>query len=374
MLKNKNSVKKITFIIGTRPEAIKLAPVIEKFIDCKYFYTRVILTGQHIDLVKDVLNLFSIKYDKNLKVMNKGNSLSEITSLIINSLSKEFDNFRPNLVIVQGDTNSAFSAALSAFYKKIKIGHIEAGLRTNDIYNPFPEEVNRRLISQISNLHFAPTKISKDNLIKENVDGNIFVTGNTVIDSLLKFSKGLQSEVLEKIDFNNKKVVLSTIHRRENWGINLNNIIQGFEEILEKNPSCFFIIIMHPNKKVSDPIIKKFSNNKKVLLLNPLKYTDLIHIMKNCYFIMSDSGGIQEEAPTFGKPVLILRDTTERLEAINAGVAKLIGTNKSSIVEEADQLLNNKEKYQSISNRINPFGDGKASQRIFEHIKKYFFS
>lgn len=374
MMNDKNLVKRVTFIVGTRPEAIKLAPVIEKFINCRHFFTRVVLTGQHIDLVIEVLNLFGIKYDKNLKVMMKGNSLSEITSLIINSLSKEFDDFKPNLVIVQGDTNSAFSGALSAFYNKIEIGHIEAGLRTNDIYNPFPEEVNRKLIAQIARLHFAPTKISEANLLKENVGGKIFVTGNTVIDSLLKFSRYSKSELLEKVDFINKKVILSTIHRRENWGINLDNIIEGFEKILEKNCSCFLVIIMHPNKKVKEPIIKKFSNNKNVLLLKPVKYTDLIYIMKNCYFIMSDSGGIQEEAPTFGKPVLILRDTTEREEAIQAGVAKLIGTNKLSIVKEANELLNDKEKYHSISNKINPFGDGKASERILENIKKHLLN
>lgn len=353
----------VTVIIGTRPEAIKLSPLIKKFRTNNSFKVRVVLTGQHKELVKQVLDIFNIKPDLNLNLMNSKQSLHYITIKTIQGIENELKNYRPNLVIVQGDTTTAFAGALTSFYEKIPVGHIEAGLRTDNIYDPFPEEVNRRIISQFATLHFAPTKISENNLINSGIKKEVFLTGNTVIDALLMVSKNIHKlKSLE--DNNNFRYILLTVHRRENRGEKLKNIAKGILSILEKFKDVKFLIPMHPNPEVKKPIIEYLGNESKVILCESLDYLDIVSAMKNCYFIMTDSGGIQEEAPSLGKPVLILRDTTERPEGIDSGTAKLIGTSSKNIFLEAEKLLSDKKIYDAMSKAINPFGDGKASERI----------
>ena len=313
----------VTFIFGTRPEAIKLAPVILAFKSDKNFLVRVIFTGQHQEMALSVLDLFKICIDKNLKVMKTNQSLSYLTSTLLNKLSNELELNRPKLVIVQGDTTSAFVGSLASFYKQIPIAHVEAGLRTNNIYEPFPEEANRRIISQISSLNFAPTQKAASNLRNEGIKSDIFVTGNTVIDAL----KIIDKKNIENFNYdfdNNKKTILLTVHRRENWGSNLISIIDAVKKIILNNPNIFFIVPMHKNHKVRDHIIENLSNQKNVNLIEPLKYDEFVFVMKNSFFIMTDSGGIQEEAPAFGKPVLILRNKTERPEALDVGSSKLL--------------------------------------------------
>ncbi len=353
----------VTVIIGTRPEAIKLSPLIKKFRTNNSFKVRVVLTGQHKELVKQVLDIFNIKADLNLNLMTSKQSLNYITIKTIQGIEKELKNYRPNLVIVQGDTSTAFAGALSSFYEKIPVGHIEAGLRTDNIYDPFPEEVNRRIISQFASLHFAPTKKSENNLINSGIKKDVFLTGNTVIDALLMVSKNIHKlKLLE--DNKNFRYILLTVHRRENRGEKLKNIAKGILSILEKFKDVKFLIPMHPNPEVKNHIIEYLGTESKVILCESLDYLDIVSAMKHCYFIMTDSGGIQEEAPSLGKPVLILRDTTERPEGIDSGTAKLIGTSSKNILLEAEKLLSDKKIYDEMSKAINPFGDGKASERI----------
>lgn len=366
----------VTFILGTRPEAIKLAPVIKKFRECKLLRTKILITGQHKEMVMQVMDLFDLKEDVNLEIMKKNQTLTYITCSTLEGLSEEFNSSLPNLVLLQGDTTTAFSAALAAFYKGIFVGHIEAGLRTNDLFNPFPEEANRRMISQIASLHFAPTDKSLQNLRNSQVNGEVFKTGNTVIDSLKIMAKRESQLLIKGINWDENKVIFITVHRRENWGSNLLDIANGIKSILDKNPKIKVLLPLHKNKLVRTPLIKILDSHERAILIEPLNYLELIHVLKRCYLVMTDSGGIQEEAPSLGKPVLVLRETTERQEAITAGTAKLIGTNPEKILEEVNFLLRDETKYKKMSRAINPFGDGKASERILNHclnfLKKYF--
>ena len=369
---NKSCIKPlVTFIFGTRPEAIKLAPVIKKFYECSRIQIRVINTGQHRDLVGGVLNTFGIVIDKNFDVMLEKPSLTNLNCLILKSLEEEFNEHNPKLVIVQGDTATAYCAALSAFYKRISVAHVEAGLRTNDIYAPFPEEVNRRLISQISLLHFAPTKLAKFNLLKSNVNGKVFNTGNTVIDAILDISKRDYKFSIPDIDFKKDKVILATIHRRENWGENLSNICLGLLEIIKIHKDVKILLPFHPNKVVQKPIKKILGTHRRVILVESLEYIELVHVLKSCFLVITDSGGIQEEAPTFNKPVLITREKTERAEGIKVGTSKLVGTDKKEIFNAANQLLNDNELYKKMSSAKNPFGDGKSSEKILKECLNY---
>ncbi len=356
----------ITFVLGTRPEAIKLAPVIIRFQESSLFSTKILLTGQHKEMVLQVFELFKLKAHKNLNLMKHGQSLNYISSSIIEGLSKEFQLNQPNLVIVQGDTTSAFSAALVAFHEKIPVAHIEAGLRTHDNMNPYPEEVNRKLISQIANLHFAPTKLSKNNLLREGIKDNVFITGNTVIDALLIISRN--ESISNKLDFDweNKKVIFSTLHRRENWGGNLIKISEGIKKILLNHKDTFLLMPLHKNKIVREVLKSEFQSFPRVLLTEPLNYFSVVEIIKKCTLILTDSGGLQEEAPTFGKPLLILRNNTERPEAVESGVAKLAGTNSENIYKMASELLEDQAKYDQMAKAKNPFGDGNASNKIFD--------
>ena len=366
-----NNKSRISIIIGTRPEAIKFIPIIEKLKSEKLIDLRIILTGQHEDLVDEIFQLFNFKEDINLKLFKLNQSLSYMTRNILDSLEKEFINYPPNIVLVQGDTTSAFVGALAAFYQKIRVGHIEAGLRTNDVLDPYPEEANRRLISQIAYLHFAPTKFAYDNLKNSNVSGKIFKTGNTVIDTLFKIlKKEIKEFKIEGLDWESKKIILTTIHRRENWGKIL-ELISGIQKLTKKHDDIQFIIPCHPNKIVSNPLKKHLGDNSQVFLVNHLRYDQMAFVMKKCKLVLTDSGGIQEEAPSLGKPVLVLRDKTEREESIIAGVAKLIGCNKNNIFKQVDKLVLNDFEYKKMTKSINPYGDGHASQRIVEQILKY---
>lgn len=361
----------VSIILGTRPEAIKLAPVIKSFSGCENIQTRIIITGQHREMVNQVMELFNLNVNKDLNIMRINQSLNYITKKILEGLEEEFQKFRPSLVLVQGDTSTAFTGALCAFYKKIPIGHVEAGLRTNKLNDPFPEEGNRRLISQLATLHFAPTQESKANLINANVSGFIYITGNTVIDSLFMISQKAFTPIYEGINWKQNKVIFVSVHRRENWGERLQKIIKGIKLILDKHKDVVIFLPMHPNEILRNPLLTSFKNNQRVILSEPLNYFDLVGTIKNCFLLLTDSGGLQEEAPALGKPVLVLRDTTERPEAIKSGTAKLIGTNSKTIFEETEKLLLNKEKYEKMSKAINPFGDGKSSQRILKVCKAY---
>ncbi len=357
----------ISIILGTRPEAIKLAPLIIKFGNSKKINLRIISTGQHSEMVYQILKLFKIKADRDLRLMSLKQSLTHITCKSLKGLEEEFESFRPDLVIIQGDTSSAFSAALAAFYSKIPVAHIEAGLRSNDRFNPYPEELNRRMISQIADLHFAPTKLNSDNLKKSGIQENIYITGNTVIDSLLQISPFVKHPEILNMDWKRKKIILVTVHRRENWGGNLEDINFAIKHLVAERNDISFLIPMHKNNIVRDKIISDLSGTSGIFLTNPLNYEELIGAIKNCHFVLTDSGGIQEEAPTFGKPVLILRDNTERQEALEAGISKLIGTKRINIINAVNEILDNSKIYKKMSKSVNPFGDGNASERIYTH-------
>ena len=361
----------ITIIFGTRPEAIKFAPIILKLKSLNDLDTRIILTGQHREMVSQVLELFGIEEDENFELMKEEQSLNYITSQVVNRLQKEFIANRPDLVLVQGDTTSAFAASLSAFYNKIPIGHVEAGLRTETFSEPFPEEANRRLISQITSLHFAPSNQAIANLKEYKVQGHVYLTGNTVIDAMLHISKKCKVPDLKEVSWNKNKVILSTIHRRENWGVNLKNIALGILKVLNNHKNVIFLMPIHKNKKIREPLLDLLSDNKRVIMTNPLTYDYLVGVIKKCYLVLTDSGGLQEEAPSLGKPVLVLRNTTERIEAIDSGTAKLVGTDPEKIYAEVSNLLNNEYEYDLMSQSINPYGDGKASEKIINLCKSF---
>ena len=356
----------ITFIFGTRPEAIKLAPVIIAFEKCSKIKKRVVLSGQHKEMVSQVLEMFNISPDIDLDIMKHNQSLTEITSKTLKGLEEEFKNFPPNIVLVQGDTTTSFAASLAAFYMKIPIGHIEAGLRTNNFFDPYPEELNRRLISQLASFHFAPTLMAEQNLNSSNLLGPIYVTGNTVIDAIKIVEKDLPRIEIPDINWDIKKIILTTIHRRENWGSRLESICQGIKKVIDEHEDVIFLLPMHKNKIVRDPLKKFLGDLPQVFLLEPFDYKSLLSIIKNCFFIMSDSGGIQEEVPSFKKPILILRETTERQEIIDSGKGILVGTNPDNIFKFASKLLTDKNFYESMTTGTNPFGDGNSSERILQ--------
>ncbi len=364
----------ITIIIGTRPEAIKLSPVIKTFKKNNFFETRVVLTGQHSQMVKQITDLFEIKIDKNLNLMRPSQSLTYLTSSTLKALEKDFGDCKPEIVLVQGDTTTAFSSALAAFYSNITIGHVEAGLRTDNILNPFPEEANRRLISQLTNLHFAPTVRAKENLIKSGINGEVYLTGNTVIDALLSVANKKEKISIPGYKSSNRKLILATLHRRENWGEKISEMCSAFRNLIDNNNNCELLIPLHKNPNVRNEIRSILENHERIYLTEPLGYHELITIMKECYFIMTDSGGIQEEAPSLGKPILVLRDTTERQEAIEVGSAKLVGTKFKTIYEAGQELLTNKRVYNAMSKPNNPFGDGHSSERIYKACKEYIIS
>ena len=357
---------RVTIVLGTRPEAIKLAPVIQEFRACKSLETRVVLTGQHREMVSQVMDLFGLSADLDLNLMTPRQTLTHVTCAALQGLRDDFQAFPPNLVLVQGDTTTAFAAALSAFYEQIPVGHVEAGLRTDNLLDPFPEEANRRLISQIAHLHFAPTKQSEANLQASGVVGRVLLTGNTVIDALLRMSERAPTLSDLSIDWDAQRVILATVHRRENWGERLKNIADGMLRVLDSHPDTVLLLPLHRNPTVREPLQELLGDHPRVVLSEPLDYDRLVAAMKGCTLLLTDSGGLQEEAPALGKPVLVLRETTERPEAVEAGTARLVGTDPTTIHREASLLLENSEAYNAMAKAVNPFGDGQASGRILE--------
>lgn len=373
-------MKKISLCIGTRPEAIKLAPIALKLREEGCFEVSICLTGQHIDMVTEVLDIFQIVPDINFMVMNKASQLNNITSILMSEFENYFNEFVPDIVIGQGDTTTAFTAALSAYYKKIKFAHIEAGLRTGDIYSPWPEEGNRKMITAITEYHFAPTIANKNNLIHEGVlEDRIYITGNTVIDALLIAEKKI--EHLKKQDlglpielFNleeDKRMVLITGHRRENLGAGFEGIFSAINDLAEKYKDVNFVFPVHLNPNVRRQVdtILRSKNQKNVILTNPISYLQFIWLLKKSYFILSDSGGIQEEAPSFGKPVLVTRKTTERPEGVDAGCVRVIGTDYESVYNNCERLLRSESEYLMMIKKQNPYGNGDASQKIVDVLK-----
>ncbi|MFC1546520.1 non-hydrolyzing UDP-N-acetylglucosamine 2-epimerase, partial [bacterium] len=355
--------KKIILIFGTRPEAVKMAPLVLALKKDKAFTTKVILTAQHRHMLDQVMELFKIKSDYDLNIMLQSQSLYHIASRALTGVGEILKKEKPDLILVHGDTSTTLYAGIAGYYEKVPVGHVEAGLRSNDKHNPFPEEINRLLTDALCDLYFAPTKSSKKNLIKENIDKDkIFITGNTVIDALFHTAKtNHESKLLKKID-KNKKLILATVHRRENWGSPLKNICRAFNELAQRS-NAQFILPVHPNPLVKDTVHKMLGKNRNIILVKPMDYIDLVSVMKRAYIVLTDSGGIQEEAPALGKPVLVLRKVTERPEAVKAGTAKVIGTNTADITKNVEKLLKDKAFYTKMANAVNPYGDGKACAR-----------
>ncbi len=362
----------VSIILGTRPEAIKLAPVIQQFKASPKFATQVILTGQHREMVDQVMQLFDLTAEHDLAIMQPKQSLTDITWRSLQGLENLFQSLQPRLVLVQGDTTTAFAATLAAFYQKIPVGHVEAGLRTDNIYNPYPEEANRRLISQLTQLHFAPTSLAVEHLQRSGVLGEIHQTGNTVIDALLQVASRHPVCDIPGLDWEQHRVILSTVHRRENWGQPLQDIARGFLQVLEKFPDTALLLPLHRNPTVREPLQALLGNHPRAFLTEPLDYTDLVGAIQRSYLLLTDSGGLQEEAPSLGKPVLVLRETTERPEAVTAGTAKLVGTDSAQILAMAGELLSNPIAYEVMATAVNPFGDGHAAERIRQIAEKYF--
>ena len=357
---------RVTIVLGTRPEAIKLAPVIKAFRHCGALTTRVVLTGQHREMVTQVMDLFGLKADQDLGVMAPRQTLTHVTCAALQGLRDDFQAYPPKLVLVQGDTTTAFAAGLAAFYEQIPVGHVEAGLRTDNLLDPFPEEANRRLLSQLASLHFAPTTKAEANLQASGVVGQISVTGNTVIDALLLMAQTASEPKFDGIDWQHQRVILATVHRRENWGERLVQIASGIRQVLDRHDDTSLLLPLHRNPTVREPLQRLLGDHPRVVMTEPLDYDRLVAVMKRCTLLLTDSGGLQEEAPALGKPVLVLRRTTERPEAVEAGTARLVGTEPSSIVDEASRLLSDASAYEAMSRAVNPFGDGHASQRILD--------
>lgn len=382
-------MKKIMLVFGTRPEAIKMAPLIKEFQKNENdFKTIVCVTGQHREMLDQVLSIFDIKPDYDLNIMKRGQDLYDVTSRVLIGMRDVLSESNPDVVLVHGDTTTSMAAALAAFYQQIPVGHVEAGLRTFDIYSPWPEEMNRQLISRIAKFHFSPTPLSKQNLQNEGIDeGNIIITGNTVIDALywvvdkIKNNSELNielKEILIKTGYdvdrlqNGKKLVLITGHRRENFGDGFINICTAIRDLSNKYPEVDFVYPMHLNPNVRKPIREVFGedleNLGNMFFIEPLEYLSFVYLMEKSTFVLTDSGGIQEEAPGLGKPVLVMRATTERPEALEAGTVKLVGTNYDMIVSEVSALLDNVEYYDKMSKALNPYGDGRACVRIVKSM------
>ena len=362
---------RVTIVLGTRPEAIKLAPVIRAFQSCDALATRVVLTGQHREMVAQVMDLFGLTADQDLNLMAPRQTLTHVTCAALQGLREDFQAYPPQMVLVQGDTTTAFAAGLAAFYEQIPVGHVEAGLRTDNLLDPFPEEANRRLLSQIASLHFAPTVKAEANLRASGVVGEVLVTGNTVIDALLLMAEAAPEICFDGLDWQKQRVILATVHRRENWGERLRDIAEGMLLVLERHPDTALLLPLHRNPTVREPLQALLGDHPRVVLTEPLDYDRLVAAMKGCTLLLTDSGGLQEEAPALGKPVLVLRRTTERPEAVDAGTAKLVGTQPDVILEEASRLLADDGAYEAMSRAVNPFGDGQASGRILQSCRRH---
>nr|WP_276202888.1 UDP-N-acetylglucosamine 2-epimerase (non-hydrolyzing) [Arsukibacterium perlucidum] len=370
---------KVLSVFGTRPEAIKMAPLVNLLKDDSEIDSRVCVTGQHREMLDQVLSLFAIEPEYDLAIMKSGQDLYDVTTSILLKIKPVLRDFQPDIVLVHGDTSTTFAAALACYYEKIAVGHVEAGLRTGNIYSPWPEEANRKLTGAITSLHFAPTDTSAANLLAENVAAStIVVTGNTVIDALLQVvSKIGQDEKLNTAfakqfpyGQHGRRLILVTGHRRESFGDGFEQICAALAELAKAFPDCDIVYPVHLNPNVREPVFRLLSDVSNVHLIPPQDYLPFVYLMSNATIVLTDSGGIQEEAPSLGKPVLVMRDTTERPEAVSAGTVKLVGTDRQKIVEQVSRLLTDNEYYQSMSFAHNPYGDGKACQRIVTAIKQ----
>lgn len=363
---------KVMSIFGTRPEAIKMAPLIKELETRKEIESIVCVTAQHREMLDQVLNTFSIKPDYDLNIMKKGQTLSEITARVLRGIEEVLEKEKPNIVLVHGDTTTTFASALAAFYQQISIGHVEAGLRTYNKYSPFPEEMNRQMVDCLTDMYFAPTNLSKENLIKEGIPAEkIYITGNTVIDAMSKtVDRNYKNEILDWVG--NNRLLLLTAHRRENLGENMYSIFNAVNKIANEFEDVKVIYPMHLNSKVREIAQEVLGKNDKVKLIEPLEVFDFHNFQNKAYLILSDSGGVQEEAPSLGKPVIVLRDTTERPEGIEAGTLVLAGTEETNIYKITKNLLEDENKYKEMSKAVNPYGDGKASKRIVDAIIEKF--
>ena len=362
---------KVMTIFGTRPEAIKMAPVVKELLKHPEIEVKVCLTAQHREMLDQVVDLFGLPVDYDLDVMKSGQSLYDITARVLRRLEKVLRTEKPDYVLVHGDTTTTFTAALAAFYQQIKVGHVEAGLRTGNLASPFPEEANRRLTGVLADLNFAPTETAKNNLIRENKKKeNIFVVGNTVIDALLSTVKEnyrFADKEIEEIEAH-KRVILVTTHRRENLGAPMHHVYKALRRLVETVPHTEVVFPVHRNPLVREAVEEELEGVPGIHLVEPMEYEPFTNLMARSSIVLTDSGGIQEEAPSLGKPVLVLRDTTERPEAIEAGTVKLVGTDENLIYETAYRLLTDKKAYDAMSEAVNPYGDGKASERIVETL------
>lgn len=380
------SMKTIMLVFGTRPEAIKMCPLVKEF--QKYtdkFNTVVCVTGQHREMLDQVLSIFGVKPDYDLNIMKQGQDLTDVTARVLTGMRDVFKECKPNVVLVHGDTTTSTAAALAAFYQQIPVGHVEAGLRTHNIYSPWPEEMNRQITGRIATYNFSPTPLSEKNLIEEKIQGKIYVTGNTVIDALhmvvekLKGDKALAAKQTEKLATagyditrlkNGKRLVLITGHRRENFGTGFIHMVTAIRDLKSKYPDVDFVYPMHLNPNVRKPIHEVFGDNLSNLgnmfFIEPLEYLEFVYLMEKSTIVLTDSGGIQEEAPGLGKPVLVMRDTTERPEALSSGTVHLVGTDYNRIVDEVSTLLDDADAYNKMSKAVNPYGDGYACRRIIE--------
>lgn len=360
---------KILFLFGTRPEAIKMAPIIN---ECKKrkeeFEIKICVTGQHKQMLQQVLDFFQIETDFDLALMQHNQTLFDITSNALKGIEKILENYTPDVILVQGDTTTAMAGALAGYYKKIKVGHVEAGLRSGNMYSPFPEEINRKIISTVGSYHFAPTEMAKQNLLKENYHDNIFITGNTVIDALLWGVEQVRNSktIAEEFSFLNedKKFILVTAHRRESFGEPFENICRALLHIAEHNTGFGIVYPVHLNPNVQEIVYKTLSNQKNIHLIEPVDYPRLLWLMDKSYLVLTDSGGVQEEAPTLGKPVLVMREVTERQEGIDAGTALLVGTNTQTIIKETQRLIDDPIAYTKMAQAVNPYGDGTSASQI----------
>ena len=366
---------KVMTVFGTRPEGIKMAPIIKAMEKVPEIENTICITAQHREMLDQVLNLFKIEPDYDLNIFKPGQTLTEITMRALEGLEKIILKVKPDILLVQGDTSTVFSGALAAFYQKVKIGHVEAGLRSGNLYSPYPEEANRKLTGILTDFHFAPTETNRENLLKEGYpDEKIFITGNTVIDALkyaVKENYKFNIPLLDNIDYENKKVILLTSHRRENIGRPMENIFSAINDITSKYDDVEVVFPIHLNPKVRDIARKIFQDSEKVHLIEPLDYEPFTNLMAKSYLVVTDSGGLQEEAPSLGKPVLVVREETERPEGIKAGTARLVGTKYKNILDTLDLLISSKIEYDKMANAVNPYGDGRASEKIVNIILKF---
>lgn len=364
---------KVMTVFGTRPEAIKMAPVVKALEAAPDMEAIVTVTAQHREMLDQVLHLFSITPDYDLNIMSAGQTLYDVTTKALLGLKDVLEEAKPDVVLVHGDTTTTFAGALAAFYQEIPVGHVEAGLRTGNIYSPFPEEMNRKLTGSLTTYHFSPTSSAEKNLLKENISSkHLYVTGNTVIDALrttVKEGYHFEEELLNSLDYEQKRIILVTTHRRENLGEPMRHVYRAIRRLVHEFDDIEVVFPVHRNPKVRSIVAEELGDTERVHLIDPLEYEPFANLMARSYLLMTDSGGIQEEAPALGKPVLVLRNTTERPEAVTAGTVKLVGTDEEAVFMTARRLLSDKEAYASMANSVNPYGDGEASRRIIEALR-----